>query len=301
MAQKATTKKMARKKTEFAKKIRAVREAHPAMNKAQFAEALGVTHPLVSQCESGKKTPSTDLLVRLGNVAAAKDLHADAMWFWRNAGVSLERLVPVALDMLEAVGPSTPHGVVTGIKPSSAVLPSGQEGKGREQSELLYVDTRTLRNPYYSKYVLASNLILVVDEEDSELWSLIDSYVAVVQHPASVREALEASSELIGTELAKYPMFAMQSITQTALYSGWLRARKHGDDLVVSLESQTPFGTTSSQVVGVQVGTGARTRKAVVPYFTVLGRIVQWIDMRGKLLTPQREKSDRYDKEKKHK
>jgi hypothetical protein len=57
------------------------------MSQGQFAEALGVVQSLVSNCEGGTRTPSTDLLVRLGNVAARNQQSETAEWFWRQAGV----------------------------------------------------------------------------------------------------------------------------------------------------------------------------------------------------------------------
>jgi transcriptional regulator with XRE-family HTH domain len=85
------TKKMPPKKANFTDRIKALRES-ANMNQAQFAAALGVTHPLVSQCEGGKKIPSTDLLVRLGSVAAEWKRYDEAKWFWEKAGMSTRAL-----------------------------------------------------------------------------------------------------------------------------------------------------------------------------------------------------------------
>ncbi|MBZ5531820.1 MAG: hypothetical protein LAO20_10340 [Acidobacteriia bacterium] len=82
-------------KTEYPEKIRALQE-FTGMNQGQFADALGVPQSLVSACQSGAKPPSTDLLVRLGKVAAEQKRYDDAIWFLGEAGVEL--------GVLESIG-----------------------------------------------------------------------------------------------------------------------------------------------------------------------------------------------------
>jgi DNA-binding XRE family transcriptional regulator len=78
-------------------KVKALRGA-AVMTQAQFASALGVAQSLVSQCESGRTSPS-DLLIRLGNFAAKQRRFADSMWFWKEAGVSVADMGIVATEL----------------------------------------------------------------------------------------------------------------------------------------------------------------------------------------------------------
>jgi transcriptional regulator with XRE-family HTH domain len=83
-----------RRSTEFPGKIKALREA-TGMNQVAFAEALGVARSLLAACESvssKSRKPSTDMLVRLGSVAAEERRYDDAKWFWEKAGMSTSAL-----------------------------------------------------------------------------------------------------------------------------------------------------------------------------------------------------------------
>lgn len=67
-------------------KIKGLRSAVD-MTQTAFANALDVARSLLALCEGGRRAPSTDLLVRLGNVAAEHQQPETAEWFWRAAGV----------------------------------------------------------------------------------------------------------------------------------------------------------------------------------------------------------------------
>lgn len=88
--------KMKREKTDFSSKIRALREV-TGMNQVSFANDLGVARSLLAACEGDSRKPSTrepstDLLVRLGNVAAKALRYDDANWFWEKAGLNRDSL-----------------------------------------------------------------------------------------------------------------------------------------------------------------------------------------------------------------
>lgn len=253
------------------------------MAQGQFAQAMGIVQALVSRAEAGKRTPSVELLVKLGNLAAAQHRYDDAVWFWGHAGIAVEGLMPATLGMLERFGSAIPKGRVTSVAPGKLWPNTG---------ERILLETRLLRQPYAAKYILVDNeVILVLDDEEKSLWNLLGSHVALLHGPVE-SEILEASTQQLNdAELSRYPVFARQDVARTSLHSGLLNAVRRGNDTVVTIEPQPYIGSEMyagvphyPQVVAVELGPtgGSRTaRRVEVPYFYLLGKVIQWIDVRG--------------------
>jgi transcriptional regulator with XRE-family HTH domain len=68
------------------------------LKQVEFAAYFGVSQAAISGWESGKKEPSVENFVRMGNIADDQD----CLWFWEKAGVDLNRLrsckLPTARD-----------------------------------------------------------------------------------------------------------------------------------------------------------------------------------------------------------
>lgn len=274
---------------EYPAKIRALREAL-GLKKGQFASAAQVPHTLISLCEAGKRPPSVDFLVKLGNLAAAQKRYDDAVWFWGRAGIAIEGLMPAALGMLESVGAAIPKGSVTSVPP--AKLWSGAGSR-------ILVDSVLLRNPYSAKYILADDsVVLVIDEQELDLWKLVDSHVALLCSPVEPEIVETSIRHLSDAEILRYPAFKSQEL-RYPLHTGLLRAVKRGEDTVLTLEARDYIGPRleiyGGEIVAVEFGRGPGGRggkRAEVPYFTVLGRVIEWADVRGTPLV-QREAEQR--------
>jgi DNA-binding XRE family transcriptional regulator len=97
-------------------KIKELREALH-LDQGDFSNALDVAQSLVSSCETGNKTPSSDLCVRLGNLAAKNGRYSDAMWFWQRAGLRLEAMLAAANSLLKQRGELARSGKFVGVPP----------------------------------------------------------------------------------------------------------------------------------------------------------------------------------------
>jgi transcriptional regulator with XRE-family HTH domain len=210
---------MARKKTEFADKIKALREA-AGMNQAQLAAALGVTHPLVSQSESGKKIPSTDLLVRLGSVAADLRRYEDAKWFWEQAGMNttaLDNLVDIRVQERAAspgefieVAALDPNEKRTIPFPSRFLSNPASTRYMRVRAikgeDAVTVGWQIVRPGLYG-YPFGPGDVLLVDPTQRELHKLErGSFVAVSVRGVDVAGALEVRP--VGSEVFHFSLIA---------------------------------------------------------------------------------------------
>jgi len=276
------------KKSESSRRLAALRKA-AEMNQGQFSKALGVAQSLVSACEGGIKTPSSDLAVRLGNLAAELKLYDAAIWFWRQAGVRVEAMVPVAKELLNKLDAPIIQGKLTSVPPSKLTVQASEEGR-----RLLF-PTSLLPNPAAAGYVkvLGDSLLpmfkngdaLVIDESETRIWNLVGSYVAMFRHtrklhvPDAIREKLRDAEVAQYPELARYP-------DRMGLFAGWLRS-KPGQVTTLTLEAPSQLGSMASEQVAFEIAPisgGSVRRRIELPGFSVLGRVVAWVDLRGKLL-----------------
>ncbi|MFL6313888.1 MAG: helix-turn-helix domain-containing protein [Terriglobales bacterium] len=141
------TKKMPGKKTQTAQRITAFRESLD-MNQAKFAKALGVTHPLVSQCEGGKK-PSTDMFVRFGRVAIESGRYNDAVWFWEKAGIDMQTL-DAFMDQHAKDHTSTAAGItlVESLQSGSDRIPFPAQMLGENRASTKFVRVTHSQPPF---------------------------------------------------------------------------------------------------------------------------------------------------------
>ena len=284
---------MSGKKTEFPTRIKSVREAPPFMNKARFAQALGVTHPLVSQCEGGRKIPSTDLLVRLGNVAAQKELHAEAEWFWAKAGVDSGAMARTTLALLRKSEAPVTRGLMTMVPPSKLV--ESEASKGR----LVLFPTYLLPNPLASSFVLVPDDsllpmfrrgdVIIVDESESNLWNMAGAHVVAFRRTSLAQHVLASRDKLTDEEFARiFPLIPQRP----GLHAGWLRSVHREGSRVLTLESPGAIGGTVSETLAIELAPiqgGSIKRRIEVPTFNTVGRVVAWIDTRGRALPLQDE------------
>jgi len=80
-------------KPEWSERVAALRKKLK-LKQAEFAEAFGVTQAAVSRWECGKKEPSFENYIRMGNMAA----DPDCFWFWVKAGVDVDRIRSLILQ-----------------------------------------------------------------------------------------------------------------------------------------------------------------------------------------------------------
>jgi DNA-binding transcriptional regulator YiaG len=58
------------------------------LKQVEFAARFSVTQAAISGWESGRKEPSVENYVRMGNIADDPDCY----WFWEKAGVDINRI-----------------------------------------------------------------------------------------------------------------------------------------------------------------------------------------------------------------
>jgi DNA-binding transcriptional regulator YiaG len=58
------------------------------LKQVEFAARFGVTQAAISGWESGRKEPSVENYVRMGNIADDPDCY----WFWEKAGLDINRI-----------------------------------------------------------------------------------------------------------------------------------------------------------------------------------------------------------------
>lgn len=257
------------------------------MTQVAFAKALGAARSMLAACESAEhpRKPSASLLLSLGNVAAVNERYADAVWFWGKAGVAIEGVIPAALNMLEETKLGAPVGKTT-------YIPYGLFTPGESEKPRILWDSRLLQNSYYAKYLFTGRYLLVVDSQETDLWKLVGSDVAVLRSPVDADRVETARRELADHGLSKYPILEHARSDSPALYQGRVKTSPIEDATLVTLESQTSIGLPASQILGVEIeakrGTHGKVR-IQVPYFIVVGRIVAWVDMRHNSLALEKE------------
>jgi hypothetical protein len=206
--------------------------------------------------------------------------HGDSAWFWEKAGVAVQGMIPAALNMLEETKLGAPVGETTYIT-------YGLVTPGKQEKPRIVWDSRLLHNPYFARYLIAGGDLLVVDQQETDLWKLVGGYVAMLQQPADADRVEEVRRKLDECGLSKYPILEQGRNDTSALYSGWLKTSRTEDATIVTLESRTSIGLTTAQIVAVEVeakrGEHGKAR-IQIPYFAVLGRIVAWVDMKNKSL-----------------
>lgn len=283
MRQKASE-KMGRD-SESAIKIRELRNS-VGLGQVVFAETVGVARSLVAACEGGKRTPSTDLLVRLGNVAAENQLYRDAEWFWREAGV--RRMLPTAVHLLKEMEAPISHGAVTHVPPSKLAR---QE---RDAGRWLPFPTHLLSTPLAAAYITVADDslrpmfnrddVLVLDESADDPWKMIGRYVAAYRH-TSWNKHVRAMREMLTDH--EFNLLLSQRQDRLGLYAGWLRSNVREGSTLLTIEAPSPLGGISSEVIAFDAAPlegGSVRRRIVMPEFNLLGRVVAWIDMRGQSL-----------------
>ena len=272
---------------ESSAKIKALRSA-TGMNQVAFAKALGVARSLIAACESGSgnRAPSTDLLVKLGNVAAENQRYTDAEWFWRKAGVTL--MIPTALELLKQIEAPTTRGLMTSLH-ANAITAQDQD-KGR----FLLFPSQLLPNPLASSYAIVADDalrpmfnkgdVLIVDESETNPWKMVGRYIATLRHTAWERNVRALRQQLSDEEYAR---FLPSRPERLGLFVGWLHPTSRDSDTVLEIEAPNSLGGISRQAIAFEtkpIPGGSTTRKITSPEFAVLGRVIAWIDASGKAL-----------------
>jgi transcriptional regulator with XRE-family HTH domain len=72
---------------EWALRVVALRR-HLGLAQVQFADKFAVKQSSVSRWESGRREPSVENYIRMGNLAD----EPDCLWFWEHAGVDVNRI-----------------------------------------------------------------------------------------------------------------------------------------------------------------------------------------------------------------
>lgn|SRR5579864_7596927 len=75
---------------EWAQRVVALRR-NLGLPQAQFANEFAVKQSSVSRWESGRREPSVENYIRMGNLAD----DASCLWFWERAGVDVKRIALV--------------------------------------------------------------------------------------------------------------------------------------------------------------------------------------------------------------
>src|SRR6266699_3141537 len=167
---------------ESTRKIEALWNGSKIGDQGAFAKALGVAQSLVSASLKGKK-PSVAMWLKLGRFASEKGLHDQAIWFWQQAGLPLESILPVAnYASKEQRGPAAEGEIVRvlplpGIEENSEALPPAP------------FPAHMIPNPLETFYVRIADSfmspvwepgdILAVDRSETDIRKLAFHYVAL--------------------------------------------------------------------------------------------------------------------------
>jgi transcriptional regulator with XRE-family HTH domain len=281
-----TTEKMTLE-SEFRAKLKALRAA-TGMNQGQFAQGIGVVQSLVSACELGKKTPSTDLLVRLGNAAAQYELYVDASWFWEQAGVNVEGTIKAAKyqmqqseQRLKKLLQESPGVVRVPILRGPWHVAEPLLAPEAQIEEWLPLPSRMIPNPTATSGIRFRDHFSEAIFGESDL-VLVDSSQADLKHLAAKRAAVYQSAE----KRIENHMGATVTIA-SGVYVGWLYPFKWKGRLsavLSSAQSTEQFLRMMETYVSVPTKGRQREINVFIPYIVVLeegdrilGRVVGWI------------------------
>lgn len=246
-------------KGEYQAAVAAIVEA--VGGQAKVAEKIDVAPSLVSLVAKGHRKPSTDLLLRLGNVAAEKELYEYAVWFWQKAGVRVQSVVPAALKLLKDLDAPIAQGEFTSVPPCTLIDHPARHGRRlRVESALLPENSLSCSYLAISDDSLLPMFkrgdLVIVDEWQRDLWKMGSEHAALVHVGALAREGERG----------------IKRVRVKGLRVGWLREIAGG----MALDAPNPEGGINREIVAVA---GADN-----PEFSVIGRVIGWIDMRGKTL-----------------
>jgi hypothetical protein len=153
-----------------------------------LAEKIKFSRVLVIACENGDRKLSTDMNVRLGNLAFENEYHEVARYFWGQAGVNLGAINTV---VLKSIGKQTPAGALWKIPHTTKVRP--HDG---DDSPLMFPISR-LPNPKAATYVrlddnwyaplFRSGDVMVVDESETDVVKLKGECVVCYRSPESAK------------------------------------------------------------------------------------------------------------------
>jgi DNA-binding XRE family transcriptional regulator len=300
MRQKASE-KMGRN-SESAIKIRALRDAI-GVGQVAFAKTIGVARSLVAACEGGSRTPSTDFLVRLGNLAAENRHYIEAEWFWREAGV--RRMLPAAVHLLKQMESPISHGAITNVPPSKFAR---QE---RDAGRWLPFPTHLLTTPLAAAYITVADDslrpmfkrddVLVLDESERDPWTMVGGYIAAYRH-TSWNKHVRAMREMLTDQEFSQLLSLRQD--RLGLYAGWVRSNMREGSAVLTIEAPNSLGGVSSEVIAFDAAPlegGSIRRRIEMPEFSILGRVVAWVDMRGQTIPIWKEPTKEQPKHKQKK
>jgi transcriptional regulator with XRE-family HTH domain len=207
---------VAPKKPNTAQRVTALRESL-GINQAKFAKALGVTHPLVSQCESGDREPSTDMLIRLGKVAVNSGSYDDAKWFWEKAGLDMKTLDAFVDQHAKDHYAAAPEFVT--VEP----LEEGGETISFSARMLDHrASTRCVRLGH-SEPPFGRGDIILIDTHVTDLREAADGDIFAIQHGKAASSAFSLSiGVLVKKQVSAEPVFH------------FVIERPHGDLLIGS-------------------------------------------------------------------
>lgn len=277
-------------KSEFRSKLKALRAA-TGMNQGQFAQGIGVVQSLVSACELGKKTPSTDLLVRLGNAAAQYELYVDASWFWGQAGVNVEGTVKAAKHQmqqseqrLKKLLQEGPGAVRVPLLRGPWHVAEPLLAPAEQIEEWLPLPARMIPNPtatscirfhdQFNESIFGESDLVVVDSSQTDLKRLATKRAAIYQSG-------EKTVGYMGST-AKMP---------SGVYVGWLHPFKwKGRILAILSSAQNSEQVQRMMEMYIDIPAKGRQRAAEINVFInlanivaldqgdrILGRVVGWV------------------------
>jgi|SRR5579859_170102 len=217
---------------------RRIRKLRAGVSQGDFAKAIGVEQPAVSAFERGKYEPSPEVYLRLGMLATAKD----RKWFWAKAESAVEKLLPIAVEILRERGaPPTASETTYRVPPMREFL--GE----REAPDLLF-SSSVVPNLATTKYVritdpvmkpmFATGDVLIVDTSETDPKNLEGECVAL----------FKPSNRLVSEERKRDTGESSEFIDahrfdplHNGVFAGWLSRRPiEGLSVVVDGASQSP-------------------------------------------------------------
>lgn len=211
-----------------------IKRLRGALSQGEFAKEVGMPQPRVSEYESGK-LPSVQMRVLLGTFAAKEGKYADAVWFWKWAGIPTDALLLMASRL------ATKRAVSSEIVPIP-LMPNIAEQEKAETAGVLQLDKSVVPHEEETSYLripdrsfvprmLHVGDLIVIDAFETDPWKLEGSLVAAYRSPELKDEKLQREFEKSNAkeEVNERRSLGIHPYPRLGLFVGWLQTQRVGD------------------------------------------------------------------------
>ncbi len=242
-----------------------VKKLRGALSQGDFAKSLGVEQPAVSAFERGAYEPTPEVYLRLGMLAAGKD----RKWFWAKVDSAIERVPPIAAQILnQRSEPPAPSEIYR--------IPPMREFLG-EAPDLIFPDS-AVPNRAATKYVRVTDPTMQPMTSETDLRKLEGSCVALFKRSNPL---VSEERKRDAAEAAKFIEVHNFDPLHEGIFAGWLGRRLVGGysgatpaESPVELVAVGPIRGGAPVAVPLAVFRGDRVLHRSVA--RVLGRVIAW-------------------------